>query len=181
MWQAGRQKCKWKYREFTKIWEERRDNLANICKETGIITSMWLFIQNPVSLVGKALSLHLCVHRFYYLFTVHWLPSTTLCPIVASFQLVQGEILFSIKGGGIFFSIKTSIIYVCWVSSSRDKNRFCSVVRGYWPSQCGRHALRQIRSLDSRPKAARRKTQSPPDNHLLPLVTLSHQACQEIN
>lgn len=63
--------------------------------------------------------------------------------------------VFFIKGE--IFSIKTSIIFVRWVSQSHDKNRFCSGVRGYWPSQCGRHALRQIRRVDSRSKSSLKK------------------------
>lgn len=44
-----------------------------------------------------------------------------------------------------------------------------AAVAGYWPSQCDRHALKQIKSIDSTQNTARWKTQPPPDSRLLPL------------
>lgn len=71
-----------------------------------------------------------------------------------------------------------------WWINGRHSMKTCFFVwesERHWPSPCGGHALSLIRSPDSHQKAARRKSLSPTDNHLLPLATLSHQACQEIN
>lgn len=65
---------------------------------------------------------------------------------------------------------KTVIAAVYGESTSVTGQKWPLLQRsGYWPSQCDRRALEQIKSLDSTQNAGRWKTPSPPDSRLLPL------------
>lgn len=70
---------------------------------------------------------------------------------------------------------------VCLCCQSHNKNRLCCGLRAIDPH-------RAVGILPARSEAPiatcmqpRRKTLSPPDSRLHPLVALSHQGCQEIN
>lgn len=71
------------------------------------------------------------------------------------------------------------VVRVC--CQSRNKNSVCCGLRAIDP-------LGAVGTLPARSEAPiatcvqlRRKTLSPPDSRLCPLVALSHQGCQEIN